>query len=100
MIKRGSLFNHLLVLNVIGVAFYFWIFSLLGGVSDETMRYGTDAMYYFQYGDWLFGQAEATGHLATRPFLFPLFIKLCTSIGGINFLWFCQFCILLRIDVF
>jgi hypothetical protein len=91
MSQNNPLLKHLVVLNIVSVAFYFWVYSLLGGVSEETMYFAHDAKYYFHYGDWIFGEAVETGHIATRPFLFPLFVKLCTIVGGIGFLWFCQF---------
>jgi len=78
-------------LNGIALIVYFSVFIVLGGVSSETMHFSNDAHYYFHYGDWIFGEAEATGHIQIRPFLFPLFLKIGKLIGGYHFVWFCQF---------
>lgn len=79
------------VLNAVALVVYFCVFTVLGGVSSETMHFSNDAHYYFHYGDWIFGDAKATGHLEIRPYLFPLFLKLSKLIGGYHFVWFCQF---------
>lgn len=62
--------------------------------SEDLMFAFPDARSYLGVGNWLFGNdytEEVTYWLSVRPFLYPLIVLSCLSLGGYKALLFCHF---------
>jgi len=82
----------LLSLNLLAITVHFFVIQKLGfpGKIQDLFFSTQDAQEYKAMGEWLFGDQRQSCS-ATRPFLFPLLVKLALSSGSIYGAWFMQF---------
>ncbi|MGL5888415.1 MAG: hypothetical protein ACRC3B_00940 [Bacteroidia bacterium] len=57
-------------------------------ILPDTLFSSADSQQYKAYGDYLTGSGDYAS--ATRPYLFPLFVKLCYAAGSSFGVWFVQ----------
>jgi 4-amino-4-deoxy-L-arabinose transferase-like glycosyltransferase len=82
--------KQLLLLNIVLLAIYFSVFANLRiGISDETMFRSPDAKEYLNESTLFY--TSAVGEFSdTRPFFYPLFLRIIYHSAGVYGAWLAQ----------
>ena len=82
---------HWFVINLILIAWYFYVFShLKTGISSEIMYSSSDAKSYMDVANWMASGVDSP-FVEHRPVLFPLILLFLSKLGGVFLIWFFQF---------